>query len=188
MTSLDFRAGLLKAAEIATRYTCPTSCCCVECARIRDVVEEIRALAAEGKDEPQFRVAHEPSARPMSEMRGSAAHSAIDWNAPPFLAVAEELDRLRDALDHIMRTARNGVQPTRRLDWIVLRAKYALEGKQWSNDVREEPRDSVAKMEKDNFKLRQRLAEAEGLLRRLRAYVVMSTDDAATVERLLNDH
>ena len=56
---------------------------------------------------------------------------------------------LRDALDHIMRVARQGVTPTRRLDWIALRAKYALEGKEWSGDVRDDPRDSVAKLRKD---------------------------------------
>ena len=71
---------------------------------------------------------------------------------------------LRDALDHIMRVARKGVSPTRRLDWIALRAKYALEGKVWSRDVREEPRDSVAKMENDNAKLRSYRNETRELL------------------------
>ena len=40
---------------------------------------------------------------------------------------ATRSEQLRDALDHIMRTANHGIQPTRRLDWIALRAKYALE-------------------------------------------------------------
>lgn len=72
--------------------------------------------------------------------------------------------QLRDALDHIMRVARKGVSPTRRLDWIALRAKYALEGKAWSLDVREEPRDSVAKMQKDGAELRAYRTEARALL------------------------
>ena len=73
-------------------------------------------------------------------------------------------EQLRDALDHIMRVARKGISPTRRLDWIALRAKYALEGKVWSRDVREEPRDSVAKMENDNAELRFYKKEARELL------------------------
>lgn len=65
------------------------------------------------------------------------------------------VDPLRDALDHIMRVARQGIQPTRRLDWIEIRARYALEGKEWSGDIRETPRDSVRELVKQNEKLRQ---------------------------------
>ena len=75
--------------------------------------------------------------------------------------IAEEVqtpDALRDALDHIMRFARQGISPTKRLDWIEIRARYALEGKQWSPDIRETPRDSVKKMERDFAKCREELA------------------------------
>jgi len=76
-------------------------------------------------------------------------------------AQAREANALRDALDHIMRVAREGITPTRRLDWIALRAKYALEGKLWSRDVRDDPRNSVLKMTKENVELRERLEAAE---------------------------
>ena len=67
-------------------------------------------------------------------------------------------DAIRDALDHIRRVARQGISPTKRLDWIEIRARYALEGKPWSNDIRETPRDSVKKMEKDFAECRAELA------------------------------
>ena len=70
----------------------------------------------------------------------------------------------RDALDHIMRVAREGIQPTRRLDWIALRAQYALEGKQWSRDIREQPRNSVLKMQKENHALREELERARAFI------------------------
>jgi hypothetical protein len=70
-------------------------------------------------------------------------------------------DDLRDALDHIMRVSRQGISPTKRLDWIEIRARYALEGKPWSPDIRETPRDSVKKMEKDFAKCRAELAAKE---------------------------
>lgn len=68
-----------------------------------------------------------------------------------------DIARLVDALDHIMRVARQGIHPTKRLDWIEIRARYALEGKPWSPDIRETPRDSVKKMEKDFAKCRAAL-------------------------------
>lgn len=79
-----------------------------------------------------------------------------------------------DALDHIMRTARNTIQPTRRLDWIALRAKYAIEGKPWSTDVAEEPRDRVGEQENLRKRLREsesRNAELTALLREAREYL-----------------
>ena len=71
---------------------------------------------------------------------------------------ATDGDSVRDALDHIMRVSRQGISPTKRLDWIEIRARYALEGKPWSPDIRETPRDSVKKMEKDFAKCRAELA------------------------------
>lgn len=57
------------------------------------------------------------------------------------MASDDEAARLRDALDHIMRVAREGIQPTKRLDWIEHRARVALEGKEWTPDHRDHPRN-----------------------------------------------
>jgi hypothetical protein len=57
-----------------------------------------------------------------------------------------------------MRVARQGISPTKRLDWIEIRARYALEGKPWSPNIRDTPRDSVKKMERDFAKCREELA------------------------------
>ena len=78
----------------------------------------------------------------------------------------------RDALDHIMRVAREGIQPTRRLDWIALRAQYALEGKQWSRDIREQPRNSVLKMQKENHALREELGRARAAVKQASGYTL----------------
>jgi len=72
-----------------------------------------------------------------------------------------ELERLRDALDHIRRVALEGVQPTRRLDWIALRAKVALRGDDWEPGMRDDPRNSVAELVKKNERLRERLRQYE---------------------------
>jgi hypothetical protein len=88
----------------------------------------------------------------------------------------------RDALDHIMRVARATMQPTRRLDWIALRAKYALEGKPWSRDVRETPTDRVAA----DRSLRERLLASEAQKRRyetaLQWFVECDLNDCASLE------
>lgn len=86
-------------------------------------------------------------------------HPARHWDRTCPACVAETPER--DALDHIMRVAREGITPTRRLDWIALRAQYALEGKMWSRDIKEHPRNSVAEMAKENAELRSRVAELE---------------------------
>ena len=99
-------------------------------------------------------------------------------------AQAREANALRDALDHIMRVAREGITPTRRLDWIALRAKYALEGKPWSRDVRDDPRNSVAKMTKENKELRGRLAAAEKRYQFVLP-IVTACDDAETNAKTL---
>jgi len=56
-----------------------------------------------------------------------------------------------------MRVANAGMQPTRRLDWIALRAKVALRGEEWHEGMRDEPGDSRAELIKKNAKLRERL-------------------------------
>jgi len=45
-----------------------------------------------------------------------------------------DIELLRDALDHIVRVAASARVPTRRLDWIIKRARMALRGKRWTHD------------------------------------------------------
>jgi len=59
----------------------------------------------------------------------------------------EEIERLRDALDHIARVAQQTLRPTRRLDWITHRARVALSGKPWSRELRDTPRNRIAEAE-----------------------------------------
>ena len=73
----------------------------------------------------------------------------------------ENRDQLEDALDHIMRVARTSTSPTGRMDWIAIRAKYALEGKKWSADIRETPRDGVKELQRHIRKLKAKIAELE---------------------------
>lgn len=54
----------------------------------------------------------------------------------------EEIELLRDALDHINRIANAARQPTKRLDWISSRARQALRGAPWSNEYLPEPNKS----------------------------------------------
>lgn len=51
----------------------------------------------------------------------------------------EEIDLLRDALDHIGRIANASRQQTRRLDWISMRAREALRGVPWNREYLPEP-------------------------------------------------
>ena len=57
---------------------------------------------------------------------------------------AEHIELLRDALDHIARVAQQTLRPTRRLDWITHRAKVALDGRRWTRDLRDTPKNRVA--------------------------------------------
>ena len=52
----------------------------------------------------------------------------------------EEIALLRDALDHISRIANAARQPTKRLDWISLRAREALRGVSWNREYLPEPK------------------------------------------------
>ena len=52
----------------------------------------------------------------------------------------DEIELLRDALDHIARIATATDQPTRRLDWIAARARQAFRGIPWSKDYSPEPK------------------------------------------------
>jgi hypothetical protein len=51
----------------------------------------------------------------------------------------EEIDLLRDALDHISRIANASRQQTNRLDWISMRAREALRGVPWDREYLPEP-------------------------------------------------
>lgn len=68
---------------------------------------------------------------------------------------AEEI--LRDALDHIMRVAREGMNPTRRLDWIEHRARVALRGEVWTRDHRDHPDNTRSDLIRENQRLRAKL-------------------------------
>jgi len=52
----------------------------------------------------------------------------------------EEIELLRDALDHIARIANASRQQTRRLDWISSRAREALRGVPWDRHYLPEPK------------------------------------------------
>jgi hypothetical protein len=52
----------------------------------------------------------------------------------------DEIDLLRDALDHIARIAGSARHPTKRLDWIAARAREAMRGIEWSREYLPEPR------------------------------------------------
>lgn len=94
-------------------------------------------------------------------------------------------DVLRDALDHIMRVARQGISPTKRLDWIEIRARYALEGKPWSPDIRETPRDSVKKMEKDFAKCRAELAALKAQRAEGRRSEIAARQESVSLDTLM---
>lgn len=59
-------------------------------------------------------------------------------NAPIYLPNAAELQR--DALDHIMRTARASSTQTRRLLWIASRAEAALQGRPYLAAEHDQPK------------------------------------------------
>jgi hypothetical protein len=79
-------------------------------------------------------------------------------------APSNEVEALRDALDHIKRVASQGVTPTRRLDWIAYRASVALRGESWEPGMRKEPDNSVLKLQKENKRLRDSNNESALLL------------------------
>jgi hypothetical protein len=75
--------------------------------------------------------------------------------------MGEALDaqHLRNALDHIAKTARNSRTSTRRLRWIEQRALFALEGKPYDKEAFDLPQtvDSALKRAtKENIALRQK--------------------------------
>ncbi len=58
----------------------------------------------------------------------------------------KEIERLRDALDHIQRVAKKARRPTLRLDWIASRAKLALMGRDFNMaDLPQYPRSARGK-------------------------------------------
>lgn len=52
----------------------------------------------------------------------------------------EEIDVLRDALDHLARISNASRQHTKRLDWIASRARDALRGIPWNREYLPEPK------------------------------------------------
>lgn len=87
----------------------------------------------------------------------------------------------RDALDHIMRVAREGLQPTRRLDWIEHRARVALAGEQWTRDHRDHPENTRSDEARRYESRRQELAA-------LRAELQAANERIARLEEALRDY
>jgi hypothetical protein len=71
----------------------------------------------------------------------------------------EDVERLTDALDHIMRTARNGHRYTRRQRWIVARAQSAID-----NDEKWREYDIPRPRKQQQENLRERVKAANKLL------------------------
>jgi len=63
-----------------------------------------------------------------------------------------EVERVRDALDHIEKTARASRSQTRRLRWIAERARYALEGKSFPTNL-----DLPPSVESEHFRISRQL-------------------------------
>jgi len=64
-------------------------------------------------------------------------------------------DIQRDALDHIMRTARASSSQTRRLRWIASRAEAALDGRPYVASEHDQPKlVTQAALQKSNLQLR----------------------------------
>jgi hypothetical protein len=61
----------------------------------------------------------------------------------------DEIDLLRDALDHIARIAGSARHPTKRLDWIAARAREAMRGIEWSREYLPEPRKIADQQTRD---------------------------------------
>lgn len=84
-------------------------------------------------------------------------------NAPIYLPNAAKLQR--DALDHIMRTARASSTQTRRLRWIASRAEAALQGRPYIAAEHELPKMvSEAVLQAKNHQLRLANARLRGAL------------------------
>ena len=66
----------------------------------------------------------------------------------------------RDALDHIMRTALASRSQTRRLRWIAERARYALEGETFPDDLKLPP-----SVESEHFRMSRQLASLKAVRR-----------------------
>lgn len=72
-------------------------------------------------------------------------------------AVISGHEMQRDALEHIEVTCQRSRTSTRRLRWIEQRARYALDGKPYSDDAFDLPKDATSSAEK----LKIRVAELE---------------------------
>lgn len=78
-----------------------------------------------------------------------------------------DVARLREALSHIIRTCQGSRTRTRRLRWIEQRAQFALEGKPYSDDAFDLPKDATG----SNEKLRAKVKDLHSLLNRVRLNV-----------------
>lgn len=95
-------------------------------------------------------------------------------------SIDDEVELLRDALDHIARIATATDQSTRRLDWIAARARQACRGIPWSKDYHPEPK-------------KQSMEEYRDLLRSIRMLVSACesanlTAITAAVDEIRNRH
>ncbi|QWF19260.1 hypothetical protein [Lysobacter capsici] len=81
--------------------------------------------------------------------RGNVPMTAADLATPPARdARDDEISMLRDALDHIARSAHQSRSQTVRIRWIEARANGALEGKPYVRGQFREPKNGIAEFER----------------------------------------
>jgi hypothetical protein len=74
--------------------------------------------------------------------------------------IDNKIEGLRDALDHIEKTARASRSQTRRLRWIAERARYSLEYKKFPNDL-----DLPPSIESEHFRMSRQLVALKAVRR-----------------------
>jgi len=95
---------------------------------------------------------------PHERMAQALASTQIRVTASMQYAVAHECKELRDALEHIERTAKASYSQTRRIRWIELRARGALDGTdEWRTVHLPSNRDAAS----ERVRLKHRIRELE---------------------------
>lgn len=74
-----------------------------------------------------------------------------------------ESDKLRDALQHIVKTCQRSRTSTRRLRWLEQRAQWALDGRPYDDQAFDLPKDATGSQEKLRLEVRSLREDAERL-------------------------